>query len=115
MSVFQFRLRSLFIVTTLAAILTLPAYEFGLKTIRFWNRQDKRVAATLPTFKFTTVEATVSVSDGGTILITGSGIRMIKPDGTKWVNGEQILKDGRRRRPDGSVCHPNLQTKQQQR
>jgi len=110
MSVFQFRLRTLFIATALAAILTLPAYEFGLKTIRFWNRQDNRAAATLPTFNFITVETTVSVPDGGTILITGSGRRMIKPDGTTWVNGDQILKDGRRR-PDGAVYRPNPQTK----
>jgi len=91
MTELQFRLRTLFAITTISAILALPVYELGLSAIRFWNRKNESVAMA-PTFNFVTVTTTVSMPRGGTVLITGSGIRTIKSEGTRWLQDGQLQR-----------------------
>jgi hypothetical protein len=89
MTVFQFRLRTLFVVTTLTAIATLPSYRLVLKAFQTWMQQGQPVGTQL----FTTVNTVVTVPDGGTTLVTGSGIWTTESDNSEQLSTEQILRE----------------------
>ena len=73
----RFKIRSLLALTTLVAVLTMPAYRYSLKVHEKWNATDDVAASPqgltvkLPTFTVTTVTTVVSVPDGGTWLSNG--------------------------------------------
>ena len=77
MAKLHFRLRSLFVLTTLAGILTFPTYH----AVTNWLEQKERDRLQLPTLASTTVHTVVSVPDGGTMVI---GSIVIRPDGTQY-------------------------------
>ena len=96
---FQFRLRSVFLLTLLIAPLILPGWHYGQQWLEEW-RASQETTVTLPKLATTTTSTVVQVPDGGTVIIGGIAMR---PDGSKWVNGEQVLANGWRKRKDGSV------------
>jgi ribosomal protein L27 len=76
---FHFRLRTLFVLTTVAAILTFPTYH----AVNDWlekREREKLASAQLPTITSTTIQTGITVPDGGTIIIGGI---VIRPDGTR--------------------------------
>ncbi|ADB15317.1 hypothetical protein Psta_0630 [Pirellula staleyi DSM 6068] len=73
-SILQFRLRTLFVVTALIAAATLPSYWLVSKLLQPQHREFQTGGG----FRFTTINTAVSTPDGGTILRTGSGVRNIE-------------------------------------
>ena len=82
----KFSIRSLFVVTTIAAVAALPLYRYSVQVYRNWNAPDPATIQ-LPILASTTVNTDVSVPDGGTIIIGGITIR---PDGTRFVDGKMV-------------------------
>ena len=80
----KFSIRTLFVVTTIAAVTALPLYRYSVNLYRTWTTPEPATTQ-LPIFANTTVNTSVSVADGGTIIIGGITIR---PDGSRWVDGK---------------------------
>ena len=80
----QFKIRSLFALTVLAAVLTMPSYRYALKLHERWNAGDdvsqssQGLTVKLPVVTVATVTTVVSVPDGGTRLISGIKPRYLK-------------------------------------
>ncbi len=67
----QFKLRTLFGVITIFAILVIPAFDF-FKSLLETNREpDKPVVIQLPEFASTSVNTVVYVPDGETVISGG--------------------------------------------
>ena len=64
----QFKLRSLFLVMTIAAIFANPIYDYSVSVLRSWNQPDKKTITT------TTV---VTVPDGGYVILGGQPPRYV--------------------------------------
>ena len=105
MRFYQMRLRTLFILTILCAILVIPAYKFSCQLLANWTADrgvdsgSDGVTIQLPPISFTAVNKVVSVSEGG---LVGTGGHWFKPDGTIWAGGRMIEdSEGRRMNSDG--------------
>jgi len=58
----QFKLRSLFLVMTIAAIFANPIYDYSVSVLRSWNQPDKKTI---------TISTVVTVPDGGYVIMGG--------------------------------------------
>jgi len=82
----QFSMRTLLVVTAIAAVLTMPTYRYSVDVYKRWTAPEQ-VTVQLPVLATTTVNTVVSVPDGGTVIFGGISIRR---DGSKWVNGKMV-------------------------
>ena len=71
MKFLRFRIRTLLIVTALAAIFTMPTYDYVCEVIAKNKHEQQGVTIRLPRLVSTRINTVVSVPDGGTILIGG--------------------------------------------
>lgn len=62
MFITQFKLRSLFLVMTIAAIFANPIYDYSVSVLRSWNQPDKKTI---------TIKTAVTVPDGGYVFMGG--------------------------------------------
>ena len=68
----QYRLRSLFLITALFGILTIPVYECGVRLIDAWNGPDEpEITVKLPAMTVTIPTTVVRVPDQGTVIHSG--------------------------------------------